>query len=165
MRVRDGIQDLVRCGDGSDAVDADTLDEIAADCENVTRTPTPAPPGSGGARDRTAPRVEVGAASRQRIRRSRRIRLFASTTERGYLAASGTLRIAGLALPLRVVRKRIAVAGAGTELAVTLSQLHWRQALRALRRRGRVSVRLTVVATDAAGNSRQARPVTIRLLR
>jgi len=37
--------------------------------------------------------------------------------------------------------------------------------LRALRRRRPVNVRLIVVATDDAGNSREARPVTIRLLR
>jgi len=165
VRARDGIQDLVRCGDGADRVDADTLDEIAGDCESLTRTPTPAPPGSGGARDRVAPRVEVGAPARLRIGRSRRVRLFASSTEAGSVAASGALRIAGLTLPLRVVRKRIAVGGAGAELAVTLAQLRWRQALRALRRRRPVSVRLTVVATDRAGNSRQARPITIRLLR
>ncbi len=165
VRARDGIQDLVRCGDGADRVDADTLDEIAGDCEAVTRTPTPAPPGSGGARDRVAPRVEVGAPARRRIGRSRRVHLFASSTEAGYVAASGALRIAGLSLPLNVARKRIAVGGAGAELALTLSQSHWRQALRALRRRRPVSVRLTVVATDRAGNSRQARPVTIRLLR
>jgi len=165
VRARDGIQDLVRCGDGADRVDADTLDEIAADCETVTRTPTPAPPGSGGARDRVAPRVEVGAPARRRIGRSRRVRLFASSTEAGYVAASGTLRIAGLSLPLSVARRRIAVGGAGAELAITLPQARWRQALRALRRRRPVSVRLDVVATDRAGNSRQARPVTIRLLR
>jgi Ca2+-binding RTX toxin-like protein len=52
-----------------------------------------------------------------------------------------------------------------TELAVTLSRARWRQALRALRRRRPVSVGMTVVATDGAGNSRQAKPVTIRLLR
>jgi len=165
IRVRDGIQDLVRCGDGADRVDADTLDEVAADCETLVRTPTPAPPGSGGARDRIAPRLQVGAAARQRIGRSRRVRLFASSSEAGFVAASGSLSIAGLALPLKVVRRQIRVAGGGAELAITLSRAHWRQALRALRRRRPVTVRLTVVATDRAGNSRQARPVTIRLRR
>ena len=165
VRVRDGIQDIVRCGDGSDTVDADTLDEIAADCETVVRTATAAPPGDSGVRDRTAPRVEVGAPSRRRIGTSRKILLFVSSTERGYVAASGALRIDGLARPINVPRRRIAVAGGGTALTVTLSRGHWRSALRALRRNRRVSLRLTVVATDAAGNSRPAKPVTIRLLR
>ena len=165
VRVRDGIQDVVRCGDGADSVDADTLDDVSADCEAVTRTPTAAPPGASAARDRVAPRVEVGAPSRQRIARSRRIRVFANSTESGFVAASGALSIDGLALPLKVVRRPITVAGGGAELAVTLTRARWRQALRALRRRRSVSVRLIVVATDGAGNSREARPLTVRLRR
>jgi hypothetical protein len=165
LRARDGVQDLIRCGAGADKVDADTLDEVDPDCEAVTRTPTAAPPGGGSTRDRIPPRLEVGAAVRQRIGHSRRVRVFASASEAGYVAASGVLTIAGLPLPLTVVRRPIAVAGGGAELVVTLAQKPWRQALRALRRRGRVTVQLTVVATDRAGNSRQAKAVNIRLLR
>jgi Ca2+-binding RTX toxin-like protein len=165
IRARDGIQDVVTCGDGSDRVDADTLDAVAADCETLVRTLTAAPPGAGGARDRTAPRVEVGAPARLRIGRSRTVRVFASSTEAGYVAASGSLTIDGLALPLKVFRRPITVAGAGAELAVKLPVGRWREALRALHRRRRVSVRLVVVATDRAGNSREAKPLTIRLLR
>ena len=164
IRVRDGIQDVVRCGDGNDKVDADTLDEIAADCETVVRTPTAAPPSSGG-RDRAAPRVEVGAPARRRIGSSRKVLLFVTSTERGHVAASGALRIGDLALPINVPRRRISVGGGGTALTVTLSRSHARRARAALRRNRRVSLRLTVVATDEAGNSRQAEPVTIRLLR
>ena len=93
------------------------------------------------------------------------MRLFASTSEAGFVAASGSLSIAGLAVPLKVVRRQIRVAGAGAELAITLSRARWRQALAALRRRRPVTVRLTVVATDRAGNSRQARALTVRLRR
>ncbi|CAA9481455.1 MAG: hypothetical protein AVDCRST_MAG67-897 [uncultured Solirubrobacteraceae bacterium] len=165
VRVRDGIQDVVRCGDGNDSVDADTLDEVDGDCETVTRTVTAAPAGAGGARDRVAPRVEVGAQARQRLGRSRRVRVFASSTESGYVAASGSLRVDGVALALRVSRRLIAVAGAGAELAVTLTPAQHRRVLRALRRRRPVSVSLAVVATDRAGNSRAANIVRIRLLR
>ena len=165
IRVRDGIQDVVRCGDGDDKVDADTLDEVGADCEAVQRTPTPPPAGAEAAGDRVAPRVEVGAAARQHIARSRRIRVFATSTERGFVAASGGLTIDDLTIPLQVVRRPIAVGGAGAELVVTLTAARRRQVLRALRRRRPVTVRLTVVATDRAGNSRAARPVTIRLVR
>lgn len=165
VRARDGIQDLVRCGDGTDRADADTLDEVDADCEAVVRTLTPAPPGTSSLRDRLAPRLEVAAPARRRIGTSRRVPVFATSTESGYVAASGALRVDGLALPISVARRRIPVGGAGAELPVTLSAAQWRRALRALRRRRPVSVRLVVVATDQAGNSRQARPVTIRLLR
>jgi len=165
VRVRDGIQDVVRCGEGSDKVDADTLDEVSGDCEALTRTVTAAPPGASGGRDRVAPRIEVGAAARQRVGRSRRVRVFASSTESGYVAASGSLRVDGVALPLRVARRSIAVAGGGAELAVTLTPAQHRRVLRALRRRRPVSVSLAVVATDQAGNSRAARLVRVRLLR
>jgi len=166
VRARDGIQDLVRCGAGSDKVDADTLDEVDPDCESVARTLTPPPPGGGaGARDRVPPRLEVGAPARKRIRQSRTIRVFASSTEAGFVAASGSITIDGLALPLNVVRRKIAVAGGGAELAVKLTLSQHRQALRALRRHRSVKVRLAVVATDRAGNSNEAKPLTIRLLR
>jgi hypothetical protein len=165
IRARDGIQDLVRCGTGADKVDADTLDEVDPDCESVVRTLTAAPPGSGGTRDRVAPRLEVGAPARKHIRRTRTIRVFASSTESGFVAASGSLTVDGLALPLKVVRRQIAVAGGGAELAVKLTSSQWRQSLKALKRRRSVVVRLAVVATDRAGNSREAKPLTIRLLR
>jgi Ca2+-binding RTX toxin-like protein len=45
--ARDGLTDVVRCGDGADVVDADTLDTVASDCENVSRTGTAPPPGAG----------------------------------------------------------------------------------------------------------------------
>ena len=165
IRARDGLQDVVACGDGADKVDADTLDEIAADCETVVRTPTQAPPGDSGARDRAAPRVEVGAPARRKVGASRKVLLFVTSTERGYVAASGALRFNGLALPINVPRRRIAVGGGGTALTVTIPRGHWRQAQRALRRNRRVTLRLTVVATDQAGNSRSAKPVSIRLTR
>jgi len=58
----------------------------------------------------------------------------------------------------------------GARISVILlpwAGLPWLIALtqRALRRGRRVSVRMTVVATDRAGNSREAKPVTVRLLR
>jgi Ca2+-binding RTX toxin-like protein len=157
LRARDGIQDLVRCGAGSDKVDAD--------CETVVRTLTAAPPGAGGARDRVAPRVEVGGPTRKHIAQTRTIRVFATSTESGFVAASGSLTVDGLALPLKVVRRQIAVAGGGAELAIKLTQSQHRQALRALRRRRSVTVLLAIVATDRAGNSREAKPLKVRLVR
>lgn len=163
IRVRDGIRDVVGCGPGTDAVDADTLDEIDVDCEAATRTPTPAPP-SAAASDRVAPRVRADATRRQRIGGTRRIRIFARSSETGFAATSGTLSIAGLRVPLNVVRRPIRRANVRVALTVTLTRQHWRQALRALRRKRPVTARLSVVATDRAGNSRKAKAVTIRLL-
>jgi Ca2+-binding RTX toxin-like protein len=44
VRVRDGIRDDVRCGDGADSVEADSVDAVAADCETVLRAFVPPPP-------------------------------------------------------------------------------------------------------------------------
>jgi Ca2+-binding RTX toxin-like protein len=42
----DDVEDVDRCGAGTDSAAADTLDTVDADCENVTRAAA-APPGSG----------------------------------------------------------------------------------------------------------------------
>ena len=49
------------------------------------------------------------------------------------------------------------MAGGGAELSLKLSKSQLRQARRALKRKRKVSVFLSVVATDAAGNSAQKR--------
>jgi Ca2+-binding RTX toxin-like protein len=41
----DGVADTIVCGDGNDIVRANAVDDVAADCENVTRVE---PPPSGG---------------------------------------------------------------------------------------------------------------------
>lgn len=165
VRVRDGVLDEVRCDDGDDTVDADTLDKVAADCEDVTRTATAPPAGGEGGPDRTAPQVQAGGPTRQRLGRRRSLRVVATTSERGTVAASGALYVGGAALPLLSRREQVAVGGGGATLEVPLSRSQLRQVRRALRRGRRVTARLTVVATDAAGNSAQTRPPRIRVLR
>jgi len=166
VRVRDGLADSVVCGEGTDRVEADTLDDLATDCESVERMPTAPPPDEGGgARDRTAPAVEAGGSTVQRLGRSARIKLAATSSERGTIAASGSLEVAGRALPLSGRRARVPVAGAGVELQVRLSRSQQRLVRRALRRGRRVTVRLEVVATDTAGNSTATRTPRIRLRR
>jgi Ca2+-binding RTX toxin-like protein len=44
----DGVSDDVRCGEGTDAVTADTKDTIAGDCETVTGGTIGGPPGPAG---------------------------------------------------------------------------------------------------------------------
>ena len=121
LRSRDGLRDVVSCGAGFDRVDADTLDEITDDCESVTRTATAPPPGDWSSGDDTVrPRVQAGGATVQRLGRGGRIRIAASSSERGTIAASGFLDVAGLSLPLISNRRRVAVAGGGVTLTVKL---------------------------------------------
>jgi hypothetical protein len=163
---RDGLADAVICGGGFDRVDADTVDQISDDCEAVTRTPTPPPPGDfSGGEDTAEPRVRAGGPTVQRIGRRGLIRIAASSSERGTLAASGFLDAGGLSLPLSSNRRRVAVAGGGVTLTVKLKRRELRVARRALQRGRRVVARLSVVATDSAGNSAQRRMPLIRLRR
>ncbi len=99
----------------------------------------------------------------QRIVRSGIVRLAATSSEVGTVAASGYIDIAGLALPLKSRRERITAAGGGAELEVRLSRSQLREARRYLHKGRHVAVRLAVVATDAAGNSAQVRAPVIRL--
>jgi Ca2+-binding RTX toxin-like protein len=166
LRSRDGLADALICGGGYDRVDADTVDQIAGDCEEVTRTLTPPPPGDwSSGEDTVDPRVKAGGPTVQRIGRRGLIRIAASSSERGTLAASGFLDAAGLSLPLSSNRRRVTVGGGGVTLTVKLKPRELRIARRALRRGRRVVARLSVVATDSAGNSSQRRVPLIRLRR
>jgi Thrombospondin type 3 repeat len=160
---RDGLSESVSCGDGTDSVDADTVDDVALDCESVSRTFTP-PPAGGGADDGKPPALEVGAPAIQRLGRSRKVHVYATSSEVGHISASGFLDIAGLQLPVIVGRKRVSVGGGGVTLTYRLAPRRWRAARRALHRGRRVALRLGVVATDQAGRTTQRRAPRVRLV-
>jgi hypothetical protein len=167
--ARDGSADTVACGAGADRVEADELDQVALDCEIVTRPgggPPPGPPPAGTpATDRTPPRLSVRAARVQRIARTRRLRLMATASEPGAVAASGYLDVGGLRLPLRSSRRKVSAAGGRVTITMPLDRRAMRHCLRAFRRHRKALVRLGVVATDVAGNSAQKRAPTITLRR
>jgi hemolysin type calcium-binding protein len=160
----DGLADRIDCGEGNDRLEADTLDTVEGGCESVSRRAVPPPPGGQTGDDTTAPVVRAGGSTLQRLGRGR-VRIAATSSERGFLAASGSLEVAGLALPLQSNRRRVSVAGAGVELTVRLRGRALRECRRGLRRGRRVVVRMRVVGTDAAGNSRAVRAPAIRLRR
>jgi hypothetical protein len=164
IRVRDGVKDTIACGPGTDKVDADQLDDVAADCEAVTRTET-APPGDGGGGggDKTPPVLKVGAVTAQRLGTKRRFSIAATMSESGTIATSGRLAVGGLFLPLKSKPKRARIPGQGLALRVTLSKRQARQVRRAVRRGKRPFVRMDVVATDLAGNSVTRRAPKIHL--
>ena len=162
LRGRDGQADDLRCGAGADRVEADTLDVVAADCERVERAPIAAPPEPGPAgADERSPRVRAGAAPTQPLSR---IRIFATSSERGVLSTSGFLDVGGLSLPVQGDRRPVAIGGGGVVLHVRLAARERRRVRRALRRGRRATVRMGVVGTDRAGNSRLvvARPIRLR---
>ena len=163
LRDADGLADRIACGPGADRVEADTADVVAADCEAVVRTSLVAPP-DVAADDTRAPVVRAGGPRLQRLRRGK-VHLLATTSERGSLAASGSVDVAGISLPVQADRKRVDVAGGGARLVIRLTRRHLRLCRRALRRGRRASIRMFAVGTDLAGNSRRAKPIRIRLRR
>ena len=163
VRAADGLADAIRCGDGTDKVEVDAFDSVALDCETVTRTLTAPPEAPATAADKTPPKVDASAVTVQRLGRRARVRVAATSSERGTIGMSGFVDIAGLSLPLASTSKRINVAGGGAELSIKLTARELREARRALRRKRRVTARLSVVATDAAGNSAAKRAPRIRL--
>ena len=164
LRVADGLLDRVECGSGRDRVDADTLDDVAIDCEEVARRPVVPPADVGTTDDRVGPRVQSGGYIRQRLGRGR-IRLLATSSERGVLGASGFVDVGGISLPVQSDRRAVPVAGGGVQLTVRLKGGGLRRCRRAVRRGGPCSIRMWAVGTDLAGNSTRARPIRIRLRR
>jgi hypothetical protein len=163
IAARDGEADTVVCGDGADTVDADTVARVGADCENVTRAFTAAP--EAGAEDGKPPKLEVGAPTLQRLGSSRRVRVYATSSERGAVSASGGLTIGDLVLPVKTIdRERIRVGGGGAVLTYRVRGRHWRETSRALRRGKKVTLRLGVVATDRAGHTTRRDAPAIRLV-
>jgi Ca2+-binding RTX toxin-like protein len=163
LRVRDGVADTVRCGAGQDKVDADTLDDVALDCEDVRRLPTPVPElGGSTGRDRVAPKVRVGGPT---VQRGTRMKLFATSSERGTISASGFVEIRGLALPISAAAQRVGVGGGGVELTARLDARQRREATRAWRAGRKVKLSLAVVGTDRAGNSKRVKAPAIEVRR
>ena len=162
----DGLAERVVCGAGADRVETDTLDDVAADCESVGRSEVAPPPDSGSTgSDLVAPRVQAGAATIQRLTARGVVKLAATTSERGFLSASGQIVARGLALPIRSDRRPVSVAGGAADLTVKLRGRALREARTTLEKRKPVTLRLTVVASDAAGNTAQVKAPRIRLLR
>ena len=164
LRVADGLLDRVECGSGRDRVDADTLDDVAIDCEDVSRRPVG--PAGGRRYDRRPPRAA------RAVRRvhppaagPRPVRLLATSSERGVLAASGFVDVSGISLPVQSDRRPVPVAGGGVQLTVRLKGGSLRRCRRAVRRGRPCSIRMWAVGTDLAGNSTRARPIRIRLRR
>jgi hypothetical protein len=164
LKSADGVAETLTCGAGADRVEADTLDQVTGDCESVSRAAV-APPEDAASTgtDDVAPVVRAGASTLQRLTSSGRVRIAATSSERGFLSASGQLAVRGLRLPVQSDRRRVKVAGGGAILTVKLRGRPLRVARRGLARGRPVAVRLGVVASDRAGNSAQVRAPRIRL--
>jgi hypothetical protein len=163
VRSADGLAEKVSCGAGDDRVEADTLDDVAADCESVTRTAIAPPDDATAGSDDVAPVVRAGAATLQALTGAKRVQIAATSSERGFLSASGRLVTRGLALPVQSDRRRVSVAGGGAILTVRLKGRVLREARKGLKKGKPVVLKLGVVASDTAGNSAHVRAPRVRL--
>jgi Ca2+-binding RTX toxin-like protein len=155
INVPDGNADKVTCGAGIDTVRGDTVDEVAADCENVERAFVAPPAGQQAAsEDKIKPVLQAGGSTSQKISMRRRlIRVAVSLSERGEVAASGILFAGGINTPVKTESHKIDVAGGGATLRIKFTRRQMRMVLRDLNKRRRVTVRVNVVGSDQAGNS------------
>ncbi|HEX8204865.1 MAG TPA: hypothetical protein VF587_02275, partial [Solirubrobacteraceae bacterium] len=101
----------------------------------------------------------------QRLGRGGSVLVVATVSEAAELYATGFAEIAGTRHALGRARATVDVAGGGVELRVTLPSSVLKAARRALRRKKRVSVGISVLATDLAGNSTPKRLPRIKLRR
>jgi hypothetical protein len=119
---------------------------------------------SDASRDTRAPSTRLAARARQRLGRAVAVRV--TCDERCTARASGTLVVTARGSRRATFRLRPAsgtgLVGRAKTLRPRLSRAARRAAVRALRRRGRVTARISVRVTDALGNARTATG-TVRL--
>jgi hypothetical protein len=161
----DGTRDAIDCGAGTDAVTADTTDQVT-NCENVTRTQISPQANRCHGNPAVRPVVHAGGSTRQKVGPSRRrVSVAVSVTKCALVDISGYLAVAGVNEPLKPASGSVKVGGGGITLRIVLTRGQAKQVLADLRRHRRPSVRLTVTAADSAGNTSKPRHLTIRLAR
>jgi tRNA threonylcarbamoyladenosine modification (KEOPS) complex Pcc1 subunit len=110
--------------------------------------------------------VRAGGSTLQRVGRSSRIVVLATASEASEVIAAGYVTIGEDRLVLRAARVPVKVGGGGVRLTLTLSARDASKLRRYVaRRRRKASATITVVATDAAGNSSATRLPRITLKR
>ena len=160
IRARDGVPEVVACGDGADSAQVDVTDVANPDCETVDR----GMPGTEPPPESTAPVVSVSASRRQRVSRTRRVALTASSDKAARLTAYVDVRVFQRQYRLPAVI-RDAKAGERVNLRATITRRVWRQVAGALRKRRRVTAVVRVLARDAFGNRATGRTLSVRLER
>jgi hypothetical protein len=148
----DGSIDQIDCGTGSDTVNADEADEVAANCETVTRTGGGGGGGGGGdGSDTTGPALGLPAKVKVH-RKAMKVPVTCPAEEiAGCLAGSLTLTAASSSAPARVLYARASksfeLAGGQTKRMKLKLRKRLLRRLTATR-----SATLAATAGDAAGN-------------
>jgi DNA-binding beta-propeller fold protein YncE len=163
----DSPRDFVVAADGRNAYAGTTTSDSLVIFDRELPPPAPLPPIVPAVAD-SAPKLQVIAAQRQRlgtlavtvlVDEAAQINLTGRASVRTRKAKRSAIRH----LPLRAVKRTLA-ANVRTRVRLTFSKKRLRTLRRALKRRARAIVSVTVKATDPAGNSTAGR-ARIRLRR
>ena len=152
-------------GQGDPEGDAQSVGSLLGKILRINPTPVIGPPPAPLApADTRAPRLRTRVPRRQRVLRLRGAVAYAGCNEACTVAAAGVLRVGKRRLRLTGARRvaRASQVGRRLRLKVGLKRRQARILRRALRRGRRPTVRLSLRATDPAGNRS---PVTRRTVR
>lgn len=128
--------------------------------------PPPPPPPAPPVSDTTAPKLLLGGATRQRFLRGRAIYVYAKCNEVCTIKASGRIAALQVASSLRTASTKLTLhPGVRTKIKLSISARTRKIINRQLRRGARVVVRVSLVATDSAGNRTAMFRRTLTLLR
>ena len=158
----DGVGEKVQCGPGNDTATVDQLDE-PVDCETVDRRTVAPVENQTAGDDKVRPTVRAAALTSQKLRK--RIKVVATSSEKGFVQVSGFIALGPLTLKLKSVRADVSVGGGGAEVALKLSKRMLKLGKRRLRKKRKPYIRLTISSVDAAGNTSAPTRLTIRLRR
>jgi hypothetical protein len=131
-----------------------------------TTAPCPPPPpnggGGGGVADKLAPVVSL---SFPRIQHIAKLYVKVRTSETATIKATGTLSVRNASKIYRFKRKSLVLPGSTSmKVPLKLTKKNLRAVKRALKRKHRLKAKITVTATDAAGN-RRSKKATITVKR
>jgi glucose/arabinose dehydrogenase len=156
-------------GDNDLNGDAQSLGSLLGKIIRINPNPSGAPPAVPpvAAGDTRPPRLRARVPRRQRVLKLRGAVAYAGCDERCTVRAAGVLRIAKRRLKMISVRRAAQASqrGTRTRLKVRLKRRQVRVLRRALRHGRRPKVRLTLRATDAAGNRSRRVRHTVRVRR
>ena len=150
IKARDGEGDNVVCRDDNDTVEADDADAVAGDCENVQRGP------AGGGADTAPPEATVLIPRRPRLGASLQRGLTFSYSCNEVCGIAGQAAVSGRdARGLKQAKTVVVARGTSLLTAAGTGKVKLkftRKAKAKLRSRRSVTLRVTMVVSDSAGN-------------
>ncbi len=114
--------------------------------------------GGGGTSDKTAPTIGLTASASQRVLRQKNVKVAVKVNEAATVTGQARISVPGASAVIRTKKKTLQVAaGSKKTLRLSFSSKNLSKIKKALRKRGKLTAKVTVTATDKAGNKRTAK--------